>query len=112
MANCHGWAGISPFVPVKQGHPGFYSKAVHVEEATPELYVQGAGPAKSNSLLPFPALIPANAPTIVGAMSLENVFDDDLESQDFIYEQPITAYWKDKPRLDGLERTPAMNDGT
>ncbi len=111
MANCHGWAGISPFVPVKQGHPGFYSKAVHVEEATPESYVQGAGPAKSNSLLPFPALIPANAPTIVGAMSSENVFDDGLETQGFIYEQPSTAYWKDKPRLDGLG-TSAMTYGT
>jgi hypothetical protein len=90
MANCHGWVGISSFIPVEQGHPGFYSKAEHVEESTPEPYVQGAGPAKSNSLLPFPALIPANSPTIVGAVSSENVFDDGLETQGFIYKQPST----------------------
>ena len=28
-------SGGSPFVPVK-GIPGFYDKAIHVEEATPE----------------------------------------------------------------------------
>jgi hypothetical protein len=35
-------------------------------------------------------------------VSSPHVFDDGLESQDFIYEQPSTAYWKDKTRLDSL----------
>jgi hypothetical protein len=56
----------SPFVPV-EGHPGFYYKAVHVVEATPKPYVQGAEPAETNSPLSSPALIPANSPTIVAA---------------------------------------------
>jgi hypothetical protein len=35
-------------------------------------------------------------------VSSPQVFDDGLESQGFIYEQPSPAYWKDKTRLDGL----------
>jgi hypothetical protein len=35
-------------------------------------------------------------------VSSPHLFDDGLESQGFIYEQPSTAYWKDKTRLDGM----------
>jgi hypothetical protein len=49
-----------------------------------------------------PSLIPANSPTVVAGVSSPHVFDDGLESQGFIHEQPSTAYWKDKMRLDGL----------
>ena len=32
----------------------------------------------------------------------EDVFDDGLETQGFIYEQPTDGYWPDKNRLDKL----------
>jgi hypothetical protein len=92
-------AGISPLV---EGPPGFYYKAVHVEEVTPEQYVPGAGLSKSKSILPSPALIPANSPTILAAMSSLSAFNDGMEIQGLVYEQPSTAYWIDKARLDGL----------
>jgi hypothetical protein len=70
-------SGVSPFVPVK-GHTGFHYKAVPVEEATPEGYVPGPGAAsaESNFILPVPALVSANAPSILAAMSSPNEFDD------------------------------------
>jgi hypothetical protein len=69
------------------GHPGFYYKAVHVEEVTPEQSLPGAGPAKFTSLLPSPAHIPANSPTILAAEASPTVFDDGLGTEGLIYEQ-------------------------
>jgi hypothetical protein len=45
---------------------------------TPEQYVPGPGaaPAESNFILPDPALVPANAPSILATVSSLNEFDD------------------------------------
>jgi hypothetical protein len=83
--------GEGTYLPV-EGHPGYFFN-----------------PSAAGRMNTEPAYEEDNITTVlqegvidVDEATMQDVFDDGLETQGFIYEQPMDDYWLDKNRLDKL----------
>jgi hypothetical protein len=90
------------------GHPGyFYSPSgkncTTTKSAAPLSKVKTPPPVGVRPPSPPDELVMVDDATISSTDSDDiETFDDGLEMQGFIYEEPLEAYWNDKPRLDSL----------